>query len=184
MATSIQIKRGVTAKVAAYTPLSGELVLDTTTNKLYAGDGSTAGGKQVVASKVGVTDASTAPATEVGETMSVTGSAVTLTTQTTASLCSLTLTPGDWEIESIFYVNPTAGATAITAGNNSATTAIDAVPFRFQMSTAFSAIVQCITAPRRRYNISANQTIYLNVNVTFSSGSCTGNGYMFARRIR
>lgn len=45
MAASIQVKRGTTAKVAAYTPLSGELVLDTTTNKLIAGDGSTAGGK-------------------------------------------------------------------------------------------------------------------------------------------
>ncbi|MGL3999860.1 hypothetical protein ACR3LR_08575 [Pantoea eucalypti] len=44
MATSIQIKRGATAKVAAYTPLNGELVLDTTKNSLVAGDGSTAGG--------------------------------------------------------------------------------------------------------------------------------------------
>ena len=30
----LQIKRGVSAKVVAYTPLSGELVLDTTTYKL------------------------------------------------------------------------------------------------------------------------------------------------------
>lgn len=49
MAASIQVKRGTTAKVAAYTPLSGELVLDTTTNKLYAGDGSTVGGKSITA---------------------------------------------------------------------------------------------------------------------------------------
>lgn len=44
MATSIQIKRGVTAKVAAYTPMSGELVLDTTKVSLVAGDGQTLGG--------------------------------------------------------------------------------------------------------------------------------------------
>lgn len=184
MATSIQVKRGTTAKVAAYTPLVGELVLDTTTNKLYAGDGSTAGGKQVVASKAGVIDGGTPVTGDVGEVMTVTGSQVTLTSQTTASLCSLTLTAGDWEVENIFYINPTAGATTITAGNNSAATAIDAAPFRFQIGASLSAIVQCFQAPRRRYNISASQTIYLNVNVAFSSGTCTGNGYMFARRVR
>lgn len=44
MATVLQLKRGVTAKVQAYTPLEGELVLDTTTKELRVGDGTTPGG--------------------------------------------------------------------------------------------------------------------------------------------
>lgn len=44
---ALQLKRGVTAKVQAYTPRAGELVLDTTTSILYAGDGTTLGGKPV-----------------------------------------------------------------------------------------------------------------------------------------
>lgn len=45
----LQIKRGVSANVGAYTPLSGELVLDTTTYKLKIGDGVTQGGRDVSA---------------------------------------------------------------------------------------------------------------------------------------
>lgn len=45
--TTILVKRGATASVAAATPAAGELVLDTTTGQLYAGDGATAGGRQV-----------------------------------------------------------------------------------------------------------------------------------------
>ena len=46
----LQIKRGVSANVGAYTPLSGELVLDTTTYKLKIGDGVTQGGKPIIPS--------------------------------------------------------------------------------------------------------------------------------------
>ena len=43
----LQIKRGTTTKVEGYTPLAGELVLDTTTFTLKAGDGTTPGGRGV-----------------------------------------------------------------------------------------------------------------------------------------
>lgn len=46
----LQIKRGTTTKVEAYTPLAGELVLDTTTFTLKAGDGTTPGGKPIIPS--------------------------------------------------------------------------------------------------------------------------------------
>lgn len=46
-ADTFQIKRGTTAKVAAYTPGSGELVLDTDTRRLVIGDGSTVGGVDI-----------------------------------------------------------------------------------------------------------------------------------------
>ncbi|MBV4365928.1 hypothetical protein [Erwinia phyllosphaerae] len=45
MAASLQLKGGTAAKVAAYTPLARELVIDTDNYRLVIGDGTTAGGK-------------------------------------------------------------------------------------------------------------------------------------------
>lgn len=46
MAT-LQIKRGATTAVSAYTPLAGELVMDSTTKFVYIGDGTTVGGVRI-----------------------------------------------------------------------------------------------------------------------------------------
>lgn len=43
--TILQLKRGTTAQVAAATPEDGELVVDSTLNRIVIGDGSTTGGK-------------------------------------------------------------------------------------------------------------------------------------------
>jgi len=45
MAASLQLKGGTAAKVAAYTPLAREVVIDTDNWRLVIGDGATAGGK-------------------------------------------------------------------------------------------------------------------------------------------
>ncbi len=44
MATAVQLRRGTSAQVSAFTGLEGECVVNTTTNTLVVGDGSTAGG--------------------------------------------------------------------------------------------------------------------------------------------
>ena len=44
MATAVQLRRGTSAQVSAFTGLIGECVVDTTANTLVVGDGSTAGG--------------------------------------------------------------------------------------------------------------------------------------------
>lgn len=41
---TIQIKRGVEANRTSITPAAGELIFITDTNKVYVGDGTTAGG--------------------------------------------------------------------------------------------------------------------------------------------
>lgn len=45
MAASLQLKGGTAAKVAAYTPLAREIVIDTDNYMLVIGDGTTPGGK-------------------------------------------------------------------------------------------------------------------------------------------
>lgn len=183
MASSIQVKRGTTANVAAYTPLSGELVLDTTTNKLYAGDGSTAGGVQVVASKKGVVDASAAASGEVGEVLTATGTLTSHTTATTRDLVALSLTPGDWEVSGRALYDVTSGsiATAIT-GIGTTSSSVDAWPNR--VCTGGASSYDLSIPVRRRFNVSANTTIYLSGYCEISSGTVASNGYLEARRVR
>lgn len=50
---ALRIRRGTSAQRTGITPVSGELIFDTTQNKLYVGNGSTAGGVEVVAGSIG-----------------------------------------------------------------------------------------------------------------------------------
>lgn len=52
---ALQIKRGPSTDRANYTPLVGELILDSTTYQLFVGDGTTAGGIAVVGGNANVT---------------------------------------------------------------------------------------------------------------------------------
>lgn len=52
MNATILLKRGTTAKIAAYTRKQGELTLDTTTNVLYVHDGKTKGEIRIGALKM------------------------------------------------------------------------------------------------------------------------------------
>ncbi len=53
MTKEVKIRRGTTAEIAAFTPDVGELVMDTTLNRVTVGDGSTAGGKELVGTTTG-----------------------------------------------------------------------------------------------------------------------------------
>lgn len=185
MAASLQLKGGTTAKVAAYTPLEGELVLDLTTKKLYAGDGTTAGGNQIVASRKGVTDGSSAAAGDVGEVKSATSSSsVTLTSQTSANLVSLSLSAGDWEINgTILFSGSSPAWTSLLASINTTSATIAPFPNKFQLSMAFTSVDQAIPLIRRRLNVSSTTTVYLVGQAAFSSGTANAQGYIEARRL-
>ncbi len=72
MAASLQLKRGTATQVAAYTPLAGEIVIDTTNYKLVIGDGATVGGKPLV---VSASSATSADKWTTGRTFTFTGAA-------------------------------------------------------------------------------------------------------------
>ena len=78
----IQVLRGTTAELGAFTPLAGELVFNTTTSKTFIGDGSTAGGLALgVWSNIGATadifydsgDVHIGGSTDPNETLELTG---------------------------------------------------------------------------------------------------------------
>lgn len=185
MAASIQVKRGATAKVAAYTPLSGELVLDTTTNKLYAGDGSTAGGNQIVASRKGVTDGTDAATGEVGELISNQTSGTSVTSGTAFNATSISLTPGDWDVTGVIRFDPSAAVLTVAVGGVTPTSATQpGFPYAAQSSFGSASSTQQMPVPTRRVSITANTTFYLVGVATFGSGTVTANGFLRARRVR
>lgn len=190
MAT-LQIRRGTTAKVAAATPAAGELLLDTQTNRLVVGDGSTAGGKPILTSRVGVVDASNAAAGEIGEYLRAdsTGS-VTLSNAVAANIASITLTPGDWDLQGIgVFVTPaSAGGSnwALSLSTTANTMATDAAYIsNLQPGTASTlAMTVRLSTPTCRFNVSANTTVYLIGVCAFGSGTNTVTGSIRARRVR
>lgn len=185
MATSIQVKRGATANVAAYTPLIGELALDTTTYKLYVGDGSTAGGKQIVASRKGITDASSAATGEIGEVLTATTSSTAVTTATALNATSLVLTPGDWDVCGVIrFDTTTAALTSLIGGLNTTSATQPSFPNCYQLMSTLNTATQQFAVPTQRINVSTNTTIYLVAYTNFTSGTVTVNGYIRARRAR
>ncbi|MDU5473791.1 hypothetical protein [Pantoea sp.] len=189
MAASIQLKRGATAKVAAYTPLSGELVLDTTTNKLYAGDGSKAGGNQIVASKKGVSDGSAASSGEIGEYISAqSASSVNLSTASTATIASISLTAGDWDVDGVVQFSPTGATNEPSQYHCSISTtsgAAGSFPNITQLRSHFTANGgQTISTPRVRLNLTATTTVYVEAGSTFPDGTMPATGFIRARRVR
>ena len=82
-AVQVQYRRGTASQIAAFTGAQGELVVDTTNNRVVVQDGATAGGwpaaklSEVVPSVNGLTGAITIAATD-GNAITASGSTVTL----------------------------------------------------------------------------------------------------------
>lgn len=125
------------------------------------------------------------------------GSAVTLTTATTANVTSISLTAGDWDIEGVvdFALAGTTSITTLIAGISltSATLAPQAgggglgtdptasyttaaqVPGNGNMSLETSTV---------RLSIATTTTVFLVTQATFSVSTCAAFGTIRARRVR
>lgn len=140
--------------------------------------------------KAGVTSGSNADAGDIGEyveSLIAVGSATALTTATAKNVTSLTLDPGDWDLEGIVSFS-TASATfsAIQGGINSTSATIPtdgSEAYSGVTGTALSA-KDSVTCPRKRFNITVTTTIYLVAKATFSVGSVSAFGQITARRVR
>ena len=105
MATQLQIRRGTSAQVAAFTGAEGEIVVNTTNDSVHVNDGSTAGGFEMARADLNnVSDTSLNAA--------LTGNTVSALTITTLTLGSTAITATGTEI------NLLDGVTATTAELN------------------------------------------------------------------
>ncbi len=132
----------------------------------------------------GVTDATNAAAGATGEYLSATTSSTSLTTGVISNATSLTLTAGDWDVSGVVQFDNSAAMTTIQAGTSVNTAASQGFPYNSALVSAISAGTQRLVIPLRRVNVSTNTTIYAIALAGFTSGTCTVNGFLSARRIR
>lgn len=137
---------------------------------------------------LGRTDGVTAQPGEVGEIITATGSPTTIASASGNNLATIVLTPGVWECIGQVKLTPSGqssnwsqmhGAISIVSG-----TAPD-FPYTNILRGVFNANGECkIICPTRRFNLSANTTVYCEGGATFADGTMTLTGFIEAVRIR
>lgn len=130
-----------------------------------------------------------APAGMVGEVVTAavsSSSPVALTNNTVASVCSLNLTPGDWEVDGYVGFSLT-GATCqnfVTGQHTSAALGAEGTFNKSLIGTTTLTDFTHISTPRLRWSVSANTTVHLLARAGFTAGSVGAWGNLRARRVR
>ena len=143
----------------------------------------------------GVTDGSNAASGMIGEFISssiASGSAVSLTTATTANVTSISLTAGDWDVTGLVEFIATSATVAANAplyagiGSTGATLTDSQYSLMRAgaMTTTSYSPWNCIDTPVVRLSITSTTTIYLQAQATFAAGTMTAYGTIRARRVR
>jgi hypothetical protein len=136
---------------------------------------------------VGTTGADNANAGAVGEFMSASASGLAMTNGVTRNLVSLTLTPGDWEVQATIGYTETGGTTMtnILGGVSSASATFQGLGTFWQIDIPFSTGgVAFFPTPTVRFNVSVNTPIFAVGDANFSGGSLSGSASIRARRVR
>jgi hypothetical protein len=143
----------------------------------------------------GITNASNPTAGYVGEFLTATNSTVvSIAVQNQFyNLTSLVLTPGDWDVWGGITFIPTTttnftqliGAIHTVSANWNTNVPIGnfrlVQPATVPGNVGFTSIIQISPV---RYNVSANTTIFLNAQASFSASNFTAQGTINARRMR
>lgn len=139
---------------------------------------------------VGTTTNDSAAAGSVGELISsvvLSGAALNFTTTVNRDITSIALTAGDWDIWGNVFVTASGGANILSAfawiNSTSATKPDNALCglISFNGNIGGSNNVTC---PSFRVSLAAPTTYYLSGQVTYSAGTKTGCGGIYARRRR
>ncbi len=142
----------------------------------------------------GTTTNGDALAGNVGEYISSTvfsGSAIPLTTATTANITSISLTGGDWDVWGTvgFVADPATTATIFEGGINSVSATLPTPPgngayFQESLSVGAGALEPVWPTGATRISVSTTTTIYLVAQSTFAVNSMSAFGFIGARRRR
>lgn len=130
----------------------------------------------------GVVDASNALAGSVGEVISsviASGSAVSFSNGIDKNVTSISLTAGDWDVfGNVTFIS--SGGTTLTFAWCSLTSATRPDASLYAEATGSSGM----STPYLRVNVNTSTTVYLSARATIGSGTCTGAGGIYARRVR
>ena len=163
----------VTTSLASYLPLAGGTLSGALTPSQTAG-------------LVGTTAANNANAGSIGE--HVTASQLTnvsMTSGVAVNIVSISLTRGDWDVEGNVQIIPSAGASAAGAVVSNASGAYPAIAGSSQLNLNSAAITAFVgPTGSQRFSLASTTTVYLAAIAVFASGTCAGQGVIWARRRR
>ena len=132
----------------------------------------------------GVTDGSDAVAGDIGEYLfTPSGASVGLSNGSVQNICSLDLTPGDWDVSGNIIFNPTGAVTYAAASCSTASVTLNVIAARVGGSSAANQL-RLGTGGDQRINVSADTTVYLVAQCGFTSGSVSATGMLWGRRVR
>lgn len=138
---------------------------------------------------VGVTDASSATAGNVGEVIQSTATSVSITTSVNFfDVTSITLTAGDWLISGHCYMTNGSGANSmscsiLTVSGNNSTGFSQGINAQIGTCTSASTVAGA-TVSNLHVNNSSSITYYLKTSVSFTSPTPFVSGRITAVRIR
>lgn len=184
---------GTAAAAGSFTTLSASSTVSGTGFSTYLASppaiGGTTPGNVTIK---GVTTGSCAGSGNVGQCLSVNvpnGSAVSLTTATAANVTSLSLTAGNWLISGNVCFAPGTGASSSfnMAWLSTTTAAVPTSPNAGAETIQNAAIVQsngtfCLPTGLTFQTVTTTTTMFMSALSTFSGGTMTAYGYLFAIR--
>jgi len=153
---SLRLKRGDSTDRLNYTPLEGELILDTDTQQLFVGDGTTAGGNAVVAGNANVTIVSNYSNANVAAFLPTFTGNITANVITANTITGLTLS-------NVPAGNLTGTIPSVVLGNS--TTYVGTTAIALNRSSA----VQDLTGVTSIQNGNSNVAITANGNITVNA---------------
>ena len=187
----------ITRNTVALSTLPGiyvDVAGDTMTGVLtLAGDPTTnleAATKQYTdALRYGVTDGSNALPGQIGEYFVVNNTAgLALGNQVNANLAQFTLSAGDWDVNAgiYFLASSSEGSDELRGWTNTVSlTQPDGTDGGLAIvSTTSAGLVNNLTTPPMRLNLTASTTVYLSCWANYGTGNMTVKGFMCARRMR
>lgn len=140
---------------------------------------------------IGTTTNNDAAVGSVGEYVrsSVGTGTASLSTGTIANVTSISLTAGDWDVSgTVAFFGGATTTTSLLKGWVSITSASDPGAPNYAnerpAGTPFATAPVDFTVPNLRVSIAATTTVYLSVQATFATSTCTAGGIIAARRVR
>lgn len=140
----------------------------------------------------GTTTNDNASAGNLGEFVTSGGVLTGLTSGVSINLASMSLTAGDWEVDSSISIVPanTTSVTIVSFGPSSTVTTLPSTYVNGLFSTSFGGVVgngtQAYTLAQipLRFSLATTTTIYLVAQVNFSVSTCQAAAILRARRVR
>ena len=134
---------------------------------------------------VGTTTNNNANAGSVGEYQAFGGGSVPLTSGTVTNATSISLTAGDWDVESVQLFQTSVGGSLVFAYSSVSTTSVTLGGVgQYTLSGGALGAQLAVTSPVVRVNLAATTTVYAVTEVSFATGTCNVFGFLRARRVR